>query len=197
MQYLPPVQHQPQPLSGADKYHGPIAAGYDAKREADPKWQLEQVIIEGMLGELPDGATVLDAPCGTGRFFDYYAKRGFSVYGLDKSADMLNQATKKVSPGGKFQLAQGNVLSVPLRDKSVDATVNCRITRWLSPEECQRMVRQMQRVAKQKIIFTARVANHKHARTLDLFEAALDGWRIAKNEVGIDMDYRVLELSPC
>lgn len=200
MQYLDPIQPAQQPQSGADKYHGAIAAGYDAKREQSPKWVLEQRIIENMLDDLPEGATVLDAPIGTGRFLPYYGRRRFHVYGMDISGDMLNQAASKVQTlagrtdfaPASLNLGQGSVTDVPLPDNSVDAAVNVRITRWLSPDECQQMIREMQRVARKKIIWTARVANHKHARSLDLFETALDGWRITRNEIGIDMDYRCL-----
>lgn len=200
MEYLPPLGSQPQPqapLHGVEKYQNEaIAAGYDAKREDDPKWSLEQTIIEGLLDDLPDDAVVLDAPVGTGRFFDYYQRRGFKVYGLDLSDKMLNEALRKVTTDGKIFLHQGTLLEVPLPDKSVDAAVNCRITRWLSPEDCGKMLLEMQRVARKRIIWTARIANHPHARSLELFEAALQGWKITRNEIGVDMDYRILMAEP-
>ena len=196
MEYLPPIQQSPQMTAGANKYHGAIASDYDARREQSPKWQLEQDIIEALLDELPDGSTVLDAPIGTGRFLDYYQRRDFNVYGLDLSADMLNQAQGKVTTADKVKLAQGNVLQVPLPDKSVDVAVNCRITRWLSPQDCQKMLAEMQRIARRRIIWTARIANHPHARTLELFQAALNGWQISRNEVGADMNYRILAAEP-
>ncbi len=198
MQYLPPLgtQQSAVPASGAGKYRGAVATGYDAKRVDDPKWRLEQAIIERLLGELPDGASVLDAPIGTGRFLDYYQRRNFTVYGLDLSDDMLNEALRKVTTDGKVFMHQGTVLEVPLPDNSVDATVNCRITRWLSPQDCQKMLMEMQRVARNRIIWTARISNHKHARSIELFEPALRGWRITRNEIGIDMDYRILMAEP-
>jgi hypothetical protein len=58
------------------------------------------------------------------------------------------------------------------------------------------MLREMQRLTRQRIIWTARVANHQHARTVELFEAALDGWKITRNEAGYVTDYRVLEARP-
>lgn len=191
MEYLPPASS-----GGAGKYYGAVASGYDDKRELSPKWLLEQAIIEGMLDDLPDDSVVLDAPFGTGRFLPYYQRRGFTVYGLDLSADMLAEAQKKITTSGKVQRCQGNVLAVPLPDKSVDAAVNCRITRWLSPPECQAMLLEMQRLARHRIIWTARIANHPHARSLALFNAALPGWRITRNEIGADMDYRILMAEP-
>ena len=221
MEYLPPVsQPQGAPAHGADKYYGPIASGYDAKRDKDEKWIVEQKIITEMLSDLPAGSTVLDCPVGTGRFLEFYLSKGFKFIGVDLSGDMLIQSGLKcgASPedlqawiaaskqaggiipvtidGDKGELAQGDVRNTGLPDKCVDVACNIRITRWLSPDDVVRMIREMQRVAKQRIILTARVANHPHARSIELIQSALDGWRIHRNEAGYITDYRVIELRP-
>ena len=51
-------------------------------------------------------------------------------------------------------------------------------------------------ICEQRIILTARVANHPHARSIELIESALSGWRIHRNEAGYTLDYRVIELRP-
>jgi len=196
MEYLPPVQQQT--MHGAGKYSGAVAAGYDAKRSGDPKWTVEQTIIESWLDQMPDGSTVLDAPMGTGRFVDAYARNKFRVYGLDRQPDMLAQAEAKVKqhPGMEALFRVGDVRETGLADKSVDATLNIRITRWLTPAECQQMMREMQRVARSAIIWTARVANHSHARSRELFEQALEGWTITRDVAGYTMDYRIMCAEP-
>lgn len=194
MEYLPSQQ---TPTGGAGKYHGALAQGYDAKREQSPKWLLEQRTIEDMLSDLPQRTIVLDCPVGTGRFLPFYVDKGFEIVGMDISADMLKEAAKKVDPArAKGYLEIGDVRNTGLPDKSVDCAVNCRITRWLSPEDCKKMMREMQRVSRKRIIWTARVANHPHARTIELFESALDRWKITRNEAGVDLDYRILMATP-
>ena len=216
MEYLPPVQQAPQgPLGGAGKYHGDIAEGYDAKREQSPKWICEQKIITEMLSELPAGSSVLDCPVGTGRFLDFYTEKGLNFIGADLSGDMLVQSALKLVPQpqveswvaacnkadqiipfrikDKGMLVNGDIRQIGLDDKSVDAAVMVRLTRWLSPDDCKVAMRELQRVCRQRIIWTARVANHKHARMIELFEAALtDGWKITRNVPGVDLDYRVI-----
>lgn len=188
MQYIPTQQH-----GGAGKYHGAIAQGYDDKREQSEKWLIEQQIIEGMLGDIPTGNWVLDVPCGTGRFFQFYHDKGFVFRAIDASADMLMQAAQKVVDPHKARLAQADVRALPLPDKSVDASVMVRLTRWLSPSDCQVALKELQRVTRDRIILTARVANHQHARPVELFTDALeDGWSLAKNERGYCDEYRVL-----
>ena len=193
MEYIPTAP----PQGGPDKYYGQVASGYDAKRAADPKWTLEQNIIEDMLGDMPKGSWVLDVPCGTGRFFKFYHSKGFIFRGVDKSMDMLKQAAQKVVDPMQAQLAQGDVRAIPLYDKSVDAAVMCRLTRWLSPNDCQVALGELQRVARKKIVLTARVRNHPHARSYDLIKGALDGWAIYRDEQGADPDYRIIEMRPC
>ena len=41
---------------------------------------------------LPAGSLVLDAPCGTGKYFSVVATAGHRVFGIDQSAGMLEQA---------------------------------------------------------------------------------------------------------
>lgn len=178
---------------GAGKYHGAVAQGYDQKREQSEKHKIEQRIIEGMLEDMPAGNWVLDVPCGTGRFFQFYHDKGYLFRGIDASADMLRIAANKVVDPMKARLGQDDVRALGLPDKCVDASVMVRMTRWLSPEDCQVALKELQRVTRDRIILTARVANHPHARPVELFTQALeDGWKLAKNERGYVDDYRVL-----
>jgi ubiquinone/menaquinone biosynthesis C-methylase UbiE len=196
MEYLPPAPPMPALAHGAGKYVGPVAANYDAKREQSPKWLAEQAIIEGWLDEMPEGSVILDAPVGTGRFLEVYARRKFDLYGLDLSADMLNQCAAKMPLGFSAKLGQGNVLRCGLPDAHVDVAVNCRITRWLSPDENILLMKEMQRVCRKRIIWTARVEGHIHARTVELFKSALHGWQITRNVAGYEPAYRILMAEP-
>jgi ubiquinone/menaquinone biosynthesis C-methylase UbiE len=48
--------------------------------------------VARLLRTVPDGGTVLDAPCGTGRYFPLVAAAGRRVAGVDQSAGMLARA---------------------------------------------------------------------------------------------------------
>ncbi len=215
--------------SGNRKYHGDAAEGYDAKREDRPKWQAENRIVTDMLSDLPSGTTVLDCPCGTGRFLQLYEEMGFNVICMDLSADMLKQAYARSSIvknkhflGDILTMNYFDITELPevndyggmsfpdvvanptitikpsvIPDDCVDVGMMIRLTRWLSPEDCQTALRQLQRVVSKRIIFTARVRNHPHARGYDLINGALDGWRIVRDDgLPEDDDYRVIMLEP-
>jgi len=198
------------PQSGL-KYTGSVADVYDAKRMDDPKWKIEQEIIERLLSDLPPGAWVVDAPVGTGRFFHLYQQKDLIVRGIDISEDMLKKAAAKIggrsrvmrlqSPDGQviqtpqFELIQGD-LTQPLAppDKCVDAAVCVRVTRWLSPQVCQNLLKELQRICRDRIILTARVANHPHARPVQMFEAVMsDDWQLEHSIAGYQPEYRVLQ----
>ena len=198
MQYLDTPKPQAQaPQQGAGKYHGAVAKGYDAKRVKDEKWVCEQRIIEDMLSDLPPDSTILDCPVGTGRFIPFYQDKGFQILGMDLQEDMLREAARKADPKrARGELRIGDVRATGLEDRSVDAAVMCRLSRWLSPDDCQVALRELQRVCRKRIIWTARVANHVHARSVELFEQALDGWVITRNEAGYVLDYRILMAEP-
>lgn len=184
---------------GARKYTGKAAAGYDAKRENSQKWQEEDRIITDYLSTVTSGATVLDVPVGTGRFIPYCVSRQFDYWGVDVSIDMLDQAKKKIPDelaGARVRLAPGNILELHpgYFDGPFHTSMMIRLTRWLSPEECVHALRVLQALTTDRIIFTARVANHPHARPYELIDAALDGWKIYKDEPAGDENYRVIQL---
>src|SRR5688572_20261198 len=92
------------------------SASYD--RGYNPLIAAEQPTVERLVAELPPGRA-LDAACGTGRHSRHLAQR-HSVIGVDASPDMLAVASTTVGDGS-FVL--GDLLSVPLRDESVDLVV--------------------------------------------------------------------------
>src|SRR5205823_10842159 len=54
----------------------------------------EEPSVRALLDQLPAGATVLDAACGTGRHAAYLASGGRQVIGVDQSQAMLDVAAQ-------------------------------------------------------------------------------------------------------
>lgn len=193
----------PEPQYGARKYTGSVATGYDAKRVESPKWAAEQEILEGIIDALPKGSTILDVPVGTGRLIPAYERNDHEWVGVDLSGDMLQEANQKITKSGGF-LVSGDVTKLHdfMDEDSVDAAFMIRLTRWLinpkNPDD--QSIRalalgQLQRVAKSKIVFTARIANHPYAYPVGDIEAAIEpGWKIADNIEAGEPAYRVFVL---
>ena len=74
-----------------------VVAAYDAEaatydRHPYPN-KPQQAWVRRLLTLCPEHATVLDAPCGTGRYFPLIAAAGHRVVGIDQSAGMLADHT--------------------------------------------------------------------------------------------------------
>jgi SAM-dependent methyltransferase len=73
-----------------------VIAAYDAEapdydqHEYPSDTQREWVVR--LLGRLPPNSIVLDAPCGTGKYFPLVAGAGHRVAGVDQSSGMLDRA---------------------------------------------------------------------------------------------------------
>jgi SAM-dependent methyltransferase len=76
-----------------------VATQYDAESSEydDEAYQTtsHETFVQRLLETCPAGGTVLDAPCGTGRYFGQVRAAGRRVVGIDQSAGMLAQARSK------------------------------------------------------------------------------------------------------
>jgi len=194
----------------SQKYFGEVATGYDAKRLQQPKWTVEQEIIERMLSDFPAGSWIVDAPCGTGRFFPYYESKRFVVRGVDISPDMLREAGSKIKKpveevdGEKmwgWRVANIIENGLGLEESSVDCALSIRFTRWVmgqyGSDGIQALLHELQRVSRSKVIFTARVKDHPNAVSYDLIKACIEpGWDIHEDVAGYEEAYRIICLGP-
>lgn len=76
-----------------------VVAAYDAEaatydRHPYPN-RPQQAWVKRLLTLCPDHGIVLDAPCGTGRYFPLVAAAGHRVVGIDQSANMLDRAQRR------------------------------------------------------------------------------------------------------
>lgn len=87
-----------------------VMACYDAEAatydDLDYPNEPQREWVARLLRSCPPGGTVLDAPCGTGRYFAMVAAAGLRVAGADQSAGMLAQARAR---GIAFSLEQAGL----------------------------------------------------------------------------------------
>ncbi len=82
-------------------YYGKTAEKYENNR-SDDKWEKENnafiELFSDAIKRCPKSKiTVLDIPCGTGRWLPYLEGKVKSYYGVDVSKDMIKEARKKDS----------------------------------------------------------------------------------------------------
>lgn len=101
--------------------------------------------------------TVLDIPCGTGRFTGSLASRGYDVIGSDISFEMMRVAQQKGEPPhAPVGFIQADAEHLPLRTGSVDCVVCIRFMFHIDPPTRVRILREMRRVSRQWIVIDYR-----------------------------------------
>lgn len=115
--------------------------------------------ILAALDSLAPVRSVLDVPCGTGRFTALFATRGVSYVGMDASSAMLGEARRK-HPHAR--VAQADLARLPLPSKSFDLVLCIRLMHLLrDPSLRAAFLREMTRVARVGVI-----VDFRHSRSL-------------------------------
>ena len=177
----------------AKRYVGKKAADYNQRRESQAKWRGEDAKVREVLDDLQPGARVLDIPCGTGRFFEYYQERGFDALGIDVSAEMLSQCSG-------VPVTQGNIFDIQADDDSFDVALCIRFMNLIEASDMKIALRELQRVAS-RVLFTLRVKQRKQTGHYHsphpvsaVEDALLPGRVITRNEPIHEDDYRMVEI---
>ncbi len=80
-----------------DERRAAVRASFDADAptyDGDdiPITPVHRASVTRFLGACPPGGAILDAPCGTGKYFELVVASGRTVVGIDQSAGMLGEA---------------------------------------------------------------------------------------------------------
>jgi SAM-dependent methyltransferase len=145
-----------------------VAEDYDFHRFSTPERQKRNArkwaAIRKALAQTTGVRTLLDLPCGTGRFTGGLAREGFQVVGSDISFEMLRKAASVGQPeDGKENAVlgylQANAEHLPLRNDSLDCVVCIRFMMHVDPATRVRMLREFHRVSRRWVIVDYR---HKY-----------------------------------
>lgn len=97
-------------------YNEKIASNYENKRRHDRFWSWENNILSNFVRlNCNSSFSIIDCPCGTGRFIDEFKGKCLTYTGIDISSDMLNKAKTKSQDNNNINLIQSNILKVELK----------------------------------------------------------------------------------
>ena len=112
-----------------------VVAAYDAEAStySDDEYpsDMQQEWVTRVLRRIPPGAIVLDAPCGTGKYFPLVVAAGHRVAGVDQSAGMLAQAEGR---GIAFSLER-TALQDMSYEQDFDAVITVDAMENIPPED--------------------------------------------------------------
>jgi SAM-dependent methyltransferase len=100
--------------------------------------------VRRLLTTCPAGGTVLDAPCGTGRYFPLTSEAGLHVVGIDQSAEMLAQARHR---GGADELHHLGLQELSFEDR-FDAIMTVDAMENIGPEDWPKVLGNLRRALK-------------------------------------------------
>lgn len=144
-----------------------VAADYDEHRFRTPKRQRRNArkwhAIRKALALLTDVKSIVDLPCGTGRFTGHLARAGYQVVASDISLEMMRQAAslESVKHENIAGYVRADAEALPFDAKSVDCLVSIRFLFHVDPETRRRMLREFGRVARRWVI-----ADYRHKYSL-------------------------------
>jgi len=143
-----------------------VAADYDQHRFTTPRRQRRNVrkwrAIRRALDSAGDVRTVLDLPCGTGRFTGHLARLNLEVVGGDISLQMMREAdaSPDVAHPRIAGFVQADAEGLPFDNRSLDCIVSIRFMFHVDPVTRRRILREMGRVSKRWMIIDYR---HKYS----------------------------------
>ena len=114
-----------------------LVAAYDAEAAAygDEEYpsDMQREWVARVLRLIPPGGTVLDAPCGMGKYFAMLATAGHRVAGADQSAGMLARARARAR-GIAFSLEHTSLQDLSYADR-FDAVLTIDAMEHIPPED--------------------------------------------------------------
>lgn len=147
------VEQQMQPGAGQVRKEGARAYQQQRYRSLDQRWVnwREQRIVTQLLtaGQLA-GGSLLDIPCGYGRFAGACARLGITSIGADLRLDMVRLAAEQHA-GGRW--VRASIFELPFADAAFDGVLCIRLLHHrYSFAERQRMLRELARVTRRSLL---------------------------------------------
>lgn len=172
-----------------DHYSRLQIKNYEIHRESE-KWTYEQIFIQNFLayeGERLKVSHLLDAPSGTGRFFQIYEFNNIQdVTALDISHEMLNDSRLRANELKKIKFVRGDICKLPFSDKSFDYTVCWRFITWVPSNKIKVVLGELTRVTRQNILISIYFWNDNFSwRRIIFFAKMLLTGRIFKPHIRI------------
>ena len=125
-----------------------LVAVYDAEAATYGDGQhprdMQREWVARVLGLIPPGGTVLDAPCGTGEYFPMLAAAGHRVAGADQSAGMLARARAR---GIAFSLQRTSLQELSYAGR-FDAVLTIEAMQHIPPEDWPGVLANLRRAAR-------------------------------------------------
>jgi len=137
-----------------------VAERYDRERFSSLPGRvfnaLEKHNMRKAFRAVPRDQTVLDLPCGTGRFSEVLLEEGFKVIGIDISQAMLEVAKRKLERfGPRFETRVADVRELArMESQRYDVALCARVLMHFPLEEQISFLRSVAELTRRQVVFT-------------------------------------------
>jgi ubiquinone/menaquinone biosynthesis C-methylase UbiE len=144
---------------GYRKYTADVASNYERDRQVEAHWWKEDEFVREYFRDRV-APRLLDIPVGTGRFLPHYT-RAQQVIGVDVSADMLDEARRKLAllPAGTAgSVERGDVFSLRFGDREFTHAVVWRLFHLIPEDLIPGAIAELCRVTDGEVVLQTYVA---------------------------------------
>jgi len=136
---------------------------YRSLDQALVNWR-EQHIVEALLTRCQlQGGSLLDVPCGYGRFTALFARLGIIATGVDINSDMVRLAREEQVPSGRGRWLHADIFALPFANATFDCTLSIRLLHHrFSNDERVRMLRELARVSRRFVLLSFYLSTPLH-----------------------------------
>ncbi len=156
----------PVSYSARDGYRDySIGVDYERLRFSGPlgryrRWREERAFRQ-VMREVPRDISILDCPCGTGRWWPELSVHARQIAAIDVSPGMLRHASERVHRGNlSVMVVGGDAVKLPFRDGAVDYAFSFALTKHLPRQMQYRVLRELARVARRGVVCTFGIFGH-------------------------------------
>ncbi len=125
------------------------------------RWRREQSAVRRIVDALPDGVSILDCPCGTGRWWPILAMRAREIHAVDISPGMIEHATERAKSSPiPVLVSRGDAEALPMENASVDYAFSFALMKHVPRPIQYQILNELSRVSRRGVICTFGVFGH-------------------------------------
>ncbi len=135
-------KHDREASAFEEEYGSREASGHRSTAFLLGREKIDRLLAD-RLSDLPAGARVLDAGCGTGHQVADLVAAGYSAVGVEPAVEMRTRAGA-LNPG--VEVVDGSITDLPFEDASFDAVIALEVLRYLPRSDNLAAYREMRRI---------------------------------------------------
>ena len=114
--------------------------------------RVETQVIQKLADRIKPGSTLLDCPCGNGRWFEILSKNATRIRGIDVSKGMVEYAARRpVPPSVAIEVGLGDAENLALEDNEVDYTFSYALMKHIPVNIQFNIIREFARVSRKGV----------------------------------------------